>query len=213
MALVPAPDKPSLRTQQAALTRARVLGAAHDSFIAVGWAGTTVQAVADGAGVSLQTVYNTVGGKAALLKAVYDRAVAGDDEPVTIAERAQVAAMRAMTDPGELLDAYADLGRQLAERAAPLSAVVLSQAGAGEPAVRAWVATIDAERATGTRRVAEHLAAAGWLRPGVDLEEAADVLWAVTAPEVAVRLAVTRGWGWRRYGGWLALTLRAALLP
>ncbi len=129
--------------------------------------------MAAGAGVSPQTVYNSVGGKAALLKAVYDRAVAGDDEPVAIAEREQVAAMRAMEDPRALLAAYADLGEQ----------------------------------------IAEHLAAAGWLRPGVDVDEAADVLWSVTAPEVAVRLAVQRGWGWPRYGRWLGATLVAALLP
>lgn len=212
VALVPATDKtPSLRSEHAALTRTRVLDAAQGLFVVHGWTGTTVEAIARTAGVSVQTVYNVAGGKPALLKAVYDRVLAGDDDPRTLAEREQITRMRALTDPGQFLDAYARLGRQVSERTAPLLAVVLAQAT--DSAVRSWVDVIDAERAEGTRRVAEHAAAAGWLRPGVDIAEAADVLWSLTAPELAVRLGVQRGWGWERYGRWLATTMRAALLP
>jgi len=53
--------------------------------------------------MSVQTVYNTVGGKAAVLKAVYDVMVAGDDEPIPIMQRPTVQAMRAATDPADSL--------------------------------------------------------------------------------------------------------------
>ena len=77
----------TLRSEQTALTRRRILDAAGTLFAANGYLGTTVAAVAAAADVSVQTVYNVVGNKAALLKNVYDVTIAGDDEPISIADR------------------------------------------------------------------------------------------------------------------------------
>src|ERR1700712_2363190 len=68
-----------LRTEQTAVARRRILQAGEDLFRSGGYLGTTLAQVAEAAGVSVQTVYNVVGGKAALLKAVYDTVLAGDD--------------------------------------------------------------------------------------------------------------------------------------
>jgi AcrR family transcriptional regulator len=88
----------ALRDQHAGLTRRRVLDAALELFLAEGYLGATIEAVARRAEVSTQTVYNAVGGKAALLRAVYDVTLAGDDQPVPIAERPAFQAMLAETD-------------------------------------------------------------------------------------------------------------------
>ena len=88
----------SPRAEQVRTTRQRVLGAARDLFLRRGFAGATIEAVAHRAGVSPQTVYNVVGGKAALLKAVYDVALAGDDEPVPMIERPIARALPATED-------------------------------------------------------------------------------------------------------------------
>ena len=109
----------ALRDQQAGLTRRRVLDAALELFLAEGYPGTTIEAVARRAEVSTQTVYNAVGGKAALLRAVYDVTLAGDDQPVPIAERPAFQAMLAETDGRRCLARYAALGRELWERAGP----------------------------------------------------------------------------------------------
>ena len=74
----------ALRTEQMALTRGRVLEVAGRMFVEQGYLGTTLNGIAKTAGVSVQTIYNTVGGKSALLKVVYDVTLAGDDEPVQI---------------------------------------------------------------------------------------------------------------------------------
>ncbi|HJU03484.1 MAG TPA: helix-turn-helix domain-containing protein, partial [Actinomycetes bacterium] len=103
----------SLRDQQARLTRRRVLDAALELFLADGYLGTTIEAVARRAGVSPQTVYNAVGGKPALLRAVYDVTLAGDDAPVPIAERPAFQALLAETDGRRCLARYAELGREL----------------------------------------------------------------------------------------------------
>src|SRR3974390_3293143 len=75
------------REQQARATRAGIIAAAARRFLARGYAGTTMRAVAAGAGVALPTVELVFGTKATLLKAVIDVAIAGDDEPVPMLDR------------------------------------------------------------------------------------------------------------------------------
>jgi AcrR family transcriptional regulator len=83
-----------LRDESARTTRAQVVAAARELFLAEGYAGTTVRKIAAAAGVSEQTVYTRIGNKAAILKAVYDVMLAGDDEPVPMADRPEFRRMR-----------------------------------------------------------------------------------------------------------------------
>src|ERR1700748_651979 len=76
------------RAEQARRTRARICAAATAQFLAAGYAGTTIRAVAAAAGVSVPTVEAAFGTKARLLKAAIDVATAGDDEPVAMLDRA-----------------------------------------------------------------------------------------------------------------------------
>jgi AcrR family transcriptional regulator len=64
-----------------------VLRAARELFIARGYPATTIEEIAGRAGVSKPTVFAAVGSKQAILKQLRDIAVAGDDEPVPVAER------------------------------------------------------------------------------------------------------------------------------
>ena len=61
-----------LRAAQAEQTRRRVLEAARRLFQRRGYAGTTVAAVADAAGVSPETIYLSLGGKRGLLEGVME---------------------------------------------------------------------------------------------------------------------------------------------
>ena len=202
----------SLRDQQARLTRRRVLDAALELFLGDGYLGTTIEAVARRAGVSTQTVYNAVGGKPALLRAVYDVTLAGDDDPVPIAERPAFQQLLAETDGRRCLARYAALGRELWERAGRLVTVLLSQAAAGDADLRAFADTFERQRAAGTSMVAAHLAERFGLRPGLTVQEAGDILWTLTAPEVTERLVVRRGWSAGRAEAWLAEAMADALL-
>lgn len=202
----------ALRAEQTALTRRRILDVAGRLFVERGYLGTTLSSVAEAAGVSVQTVYNVVGGKAALLKAVYDVTLAGDDAPVPIGERPEFRSVVEATSGRECLARYSGLGRLLGERITPLVTVLLAQAAAGDADLAAFVSTIEGERATGTRHVATLVAQRFGLRAGLDVDEAADVLWALTAPDLADRLVVRRGWGWDRFEAWLGTTMADALL-
>ena len=202
----------ALRAEQTALTRRRILDVAGRLFVERGYAATTLSAVADAARVSVQTVYNVVGGKAVLLKAVYDVTLAGDDEPVPMGARPEFRAVVEAPTGRECLARYAAVGRLLGERLVPLLTVIVAQAAAGDPDLAAFVATVEGERAIGTRTVAAHVAARFGLRDGFDVDAAADVLWALTAPDLADRLVVRRGWGWDRFERWLGTAMADALL-
>src|SRR5688572_11562629 len=77
----------SRRALQAAQTRHDVLHAAMALFPETGWAGTTLAAIAERAGVSVGTIYNGFGSKKGLLRATMDAAVVGDTEPIPFVER------------------------------------------------------------------------------------------------------------------------------
>ncbi|MET7767244.1 helix-turn-helix domain-containing protein [Nocardia sp. NPDC005366] len=201
-----------LRTKQTELTRGRVLDAARAEFLEHGYLGTTLTGVAASAGVSVQTIYNVVGGKAALLKAVYDTMLAGDDEPIPMAQRPMFVAMIEAESGRECLARYTAISRLLAERALPLVSMALAQAATGDAELRAFTDTIENERAIGTGNAVRHLAQRFGLRDGLDPEEAADTLWALTAPELADRLTNRRGWGWDKYQQWLGTAAADALL-
>ncbi|MFC8730971.1 TetR/AcrR family transcriptional regulator [Luteimicrobium sp. NPDC057192] len=61
------PSRPTLRQEQAAVTRSRILTAARRLFFRDGYAATTLKTVAAEAGVAVQTVYAVFGSKSAIL--------------------------------------------------------------------------------------------------------------------------------------------------
>lgn len=202
----------SLRAAQTRLTRRQVLDAAQRVFVQRGYPGTTLATVAREAGVSVQTIYNVVGGKAAVIKAVYDATLVGDDDPVPMAQRPAFRAVTQAPDARSCLLAYAAVGRLLGERLAALLPVLLAGAAAGDPDLVAFVDVIEGQRATGTATVATHVTEQFGLRPGLDVDEAATILWALTAPETADRLVRRRGWSWARYEQWLGTAMADALV-
>jgi len=203
----------AVRTEQRRATRQRVLDAARALLLSRGYGGATIEAIARRAGVSVQTVYNTVGGKAAVLKAVYDTMLAGDDEPIPIMQRPAVLAMRATADPRQFLALYARMGREMYARAGPLLPVMLAESGSGDPEVRAFIDTIENERAAGTAMIAALLHERFGLREGLTVAGAADILWTLTAPELPLRLIHHRGWSLGKYEAWSADIMAHALLP
>src|SRR5689334_23933171 len=88
----------SRRREQSRARRRAVVAAAGELFEQDGYRATTIAAVAARAGVSPESVYRGFGSKAALAKAVFDLAVAGYDDPVPVAERPAMLAVRSEPD-------------------------------------------------------------------------------------------------------------------
>ncbi|WP_328901456.1 TetR/AcrR family transcriptional regulator [Streptomyces sp. NBC_00441] len=195
------------RHQAARRNRAAILAACRELLLRDGYQATTIRAVAERAGVSPETLYKTFGGKPGLLKALWDVTLAGDDEPLTMAERPQLQAVLATRDPHAKLRLYAAFVRGVHERLAALSAL-LAQAG---PEVGQVLAASEEERLTGVTAFVTHLARTDALAPEVDTARLADSWWALTGPHLYTQLTTTRGWDADAYEDWLTDMLTSAL--
>jgi AcrR family transcriptional regulator len=188
-----------------------MLEAARDLFLAHRFSGTTLPMVADAAGVSVQNVYKVFGNKSGLVKALFDEAIAGDDDPVAVADRESILAIRAEPDPRQKLAAYGRHMAKVGPRIMPILLVVRDAAAGDESAAELW-ATLQEERLTGMAHFASDLADGGHLRAGVTTTEARDVLWVHNSLEVWDLLVTQRKWSPRRYGRWIGQQLVSALL-
>jgi AcrR family transcriptional regulator len=188
-----------------------MLDAARRLFLAHGYADTTMPMIAEEAGVSVQTLYKAFENKPGLVKALVDVALVGDDEPAPMMEREFV--QRNMAEPDarkKLLDYGAHLA-EIAPRAQPIMLVVRDAAAVDGGAAEVWQ-RLQAERLTGMTHFAQHLKSERFLRRGVSVAEARDVLWAHNSVELWDLLVRQRGWTPARYGRWIANQLVAALL-
>jgi AcrR family transcriptional regulator len=202
-----------LRAAQAQETRRRVLVAARDLFIAEGYPATTVAAIARRAEVAADTVYSTFGSKAALLKAVLDVVVAGDDADVAVLDRSDPQAMRAEPDQRTQLAMFAAGMTGQLERIRPMDDVLRS-AAAVDPAAADLRADLQLrQRRAAIATVISWVSARGPLRDGLSDDEATAITWTLTSPEVHQMLRDTWGWPRERYEEWLRGTLTSSLLP
>jgi AcrR family transcriptional regulator len=198
------------RQEQARASRRLVLEAATRMFTERGYVGTTVPAVARVAGVSAQNVYKAFGNKAGLLKAVFDVAMAGDDEPLAMMQREALTRVREEPDPREKLGLYGRFVADTAPRHTPIQLLARAAASTDSDAAAVWN-QLCAERLHGmtmfARSLAEHL------RDGVSVDDARDLLWTHNSPELYDLLVNARGWSPGKFGQWLSASLVAALLP
>ena len=159
----------------------------------------------------MQTVYYVFGTKRNLLAAVLDARIAGDVEPVPVLERAvdrRASPPRpTRSRPVELL---VDGGVGIVARTAPIYEVV--RRAAADPEVGELLAANRRARRADQRRLVEMLADAGHLRPGLDVDTAADVFYAVMNEEVFQLLVTDCGWDVERFRRWATSLMIEQLL-
>lgn len=208
---VKTPPPGGRRQRRARQTRRRILAAAQELFAQRGYTATTIQQIADRADVAWQTVYSVFKTKAAILSAVFDVAIAGDDEPVPVRERPWV---HAIQDAGDPLEKMRIFGRHLREAGARTAGVlsVIESAAATDPQIAALWRTLQDQRLYGMTLAADHLQQAGALRPGLSAARAADILWLYTGPWAYRALVTERGWTPEEYETWITGTLHAQLM-
>jgi AcrR family transcriptional regulator len=199
------------RRARASATRAKILHAASELFLREGYVAATMPAIADAAGVSRATVFNSVGGKADVLKGCYDIAVVGDDIALPIYARPEMKAMFAEPDPRAMITRYAAIIASIGARVSPIYEVFRAAAGA-DPQVRAMWTQIQDERHLGATRFAEMFSAKSALPNGLSLSEAADIIWVLIDNSLYHRLVIERSWAADRFERWFATTLCAHML-
>jgi AcrR family transcriptional regulator len=200
-----------VRDEQARRTRRAIVTAARDLFLAQGYAATTIDGIAEAAHVSRRTVFNSVGGKVALLKLALDWAIVGDDEPVAMADRPAVAAIQAERDPRQALALWVRTITDAAARIAPVGAVLYAAAD-GDPEAADLLAESARGRMWGARAFVAHLASLDGLATEVSEQQAADLCWALMDGHLYRLLVGERGWTAAEFERWLSASLAAALL-
>lgn len=194
-----------LRDQQARETRQRILVTARRLFVERGYVSTTIAGIAREAAVSPQTVYNSVGGKAAVLLALNDTV---DEAGGVHAIQTQIAES---TDPHAILALTARLRRQIMEEAGDIVALLAATAPVDSEVERAYRDGLERSR-NGTKRIVERLDALGALRQDVALETLAATTYALLHHDLWTRLVIECGWTPDAFESWCAELLQRMLL-
>lgn len=199
------PSPSTRRATQAAATRAEILGTARRLFADRGYARTSVRDIASAAGVSPQTVYDSVGSKRALVSGLNDLI----DEEVGL--RAIVEPALSGSDPEAVVVVPARITREIFGRCGDIVRTVVAGAAA-EPDLAAVLDEGLRRHRSGASRVAQRLEELGALAPGLSVEQAAEALAAVTDTQYAVLLVDRYGWSLTRVEGWMSDVSRRQVL-
>ena len=192
----------TLREERAAVTRHRILDAARHRFFEDGYAATTLRAVAEEAGVAVQTVYAVFGSKAAILAEL--RAL------VVNLPEADAEGRAAMSEPTpeRRLARFAHSIRNRWELAGDIVRVN-QDAVRVDPSLRPGIAAADARRHAGIAAFVRGLEAD--LGAQIDVERSIGVVNALTLYAVYEELVSAQGWTPDAYEAWLVDSLVAGV--
>ena len=203
-------DSPRRRLQAAA-TRREILEAALRLFELRGYTATSMAAIAADAGVALKTVYLPFQTKRGLLLALWHLRLRGDEAPSPVGERPWFREVIEEPDPGRLLRLNARNSRVVKERAGTLLEILRNAAPADAELDALWT-RIQTEFYDNQRSLVERLRANNALRPGLDVERGADILWTLNHPDLYRLLVGDRGWSPQHYEEWLGDAFCSQLL-
>lgn len=192
------------RAEYAEVTRQAIITAARDLFVEQGYFGTTVDAIAEAARVAPATVYAVSGGKKGLLRTIVETATTAPNVQEAYAK------ILAYPDADGLLTWIVHETRRRFELWSGLMRVVVDTAPYEPSAAEALVLARDSLRGalsrTGTR-----LHTLDALRPGIDADQATDILWFHLSNASYFTLTGDNGWSLDRAEEWLLESLRRAL--
>jgi AcrR family transcriptional regulator len=194
------PYKSLVRERQAADTRRRIVEATRQLLQREGYAGMTVEAIAERAEVSAQSVYAIFKSKAGILRELLDQVAFGPNY--------ENAVRRALSesDPVVRLRLAAPIARGIHEsQSATLD--LLRGAGVVAPELAKLDREKECQRYERQEGTIALLRDSGKLRSGLDYTTARDIFWTLTGRDLYRMLVHERGWSPEKYQDWLADTL------
>jgi len=200
------------RQEQARETRQRILVAALKLFSEHGYAGATIEAIAQEAGVAPLTVFAIFGNKRSILAGLIKVSVGGDDQPIPLLQRPGPQSVLQEKDPTRQIYRFAGDITDILERVAPVFEI-MRMAAKTEPEIADMLKNILEDRLYNLGIFVQHVSANSDLREGLDEAEATEIVWSIASPEVYRLLTVDRGWSKERFSEWLGDTLTRLLLP
>ncbi|RLP91258.1 TetR/AcrR family transcriptional regulator [Micromonospora sp. CV4] len=202
--------RPDKRAERSRRTREKVVGAARELFVAQGYGATSLQEVADRAGVAVQTVYFVFGNKRTLFKDVVDTSIAGDTEPVATMDREWFRSACAEPTAAGQLRAYVHGTREILSRVAPIMPLIAAAAATDPEIAAQWPDGPD-PRYTVHYAAAEALAGKPDIRPGLSVEMAADLLFGLLSPQLYLIFVRDRDWSPDTWEEWARSALTSQL--
>lgn len=199
------------REESARHTRVLIRDAAARLFASQGYAVTTMRQIAEQAGVSERTTYAVFPTKLDLFTEVIGVAVAGDDLPIPVAERPEFRAAIKEADGARALEIAVSFLTALLERAGALIVAGYESKGA-DPRLRIAAQHSEQARTQDLRLIAEALHQHGVLHRDLDVDQATDILLALTSPHVHQIWRQDRKRSLEAYRSTLLKALRRTLL-
>ena len=198
------------RLEQARRNRDAILRAAERQLNEQGYAGATLAAIAAEAGVSVETVYKAFGGKAGLVRALYERGLAGAGT-VPAYERSDAMREREK-EPAAVMREWGLLTAEVASLVTPIRLLMRSAAATDQEMAR-LLEDIENERLQRMRHHARYLKDRGYLRDDLSVGEATDILWVCSSAELYELLVLRRGWPRPRFARYVTQFMTTSLLP
>jgi AcrR family transcriptional regulator len=192
------------RQRQADETRTRIIAAARKQLEQKGYDGMTIEAIAQAAEVAVPTVYANFRSKAGIVAEILDAARFGEAYQQAVRE------VMAEERPRERLQYAARIARRIYESESSIHDL-LRGAGALAPSLAQQAEESECRRYESQRHLIEGLAGAKKLRPGLTVEQARDILWALTSRDLYRLLVRERGWSPSQYEDWLRETMVGTL--
>jgi AcrR family transcriptional regulator len=191
-------------------TQRVIVEAAARLFLERGYHRTSIGQIAQEAGVAVQTIYNSIGSKQAVLSRVLDFAAAGERAPVPVPQFMREQTEREL-DPVRIIGQLVEFWQGALPRTAPVFRIIRDAAGIDPEA-----ATLDRDRATQRLRnyeiAARLIDERGALRDGLTIDQAAATIFAIGHPETYRTLVLDGSWDDRHWAAWARATLQAALI-
>lgn len=198
------PYQSTLREERALETRLRIRDSARKLFASKGLAQTTINEIAEDAGVAPQTVYSVFGSKGGIVAAILE------DHQEAAGESTRIAEIVSEEDSHRQVRLFVSWIRTFFEQGAPVIRMVLT--ANNDPDVAAVADQGDQGRRDGTRRLTGMWASRGDLRDGISHDDAAQRLWLLTSAEQYMLATDKLGWNPDQYEQWLGDLLERELL-
>lgn len=200
------------RKEQALQTRSQIVEAARRLFLSRGYTGATLEAIAQEAGVAVETVYAAFGNKRAILSRLIDVSLVGDENPSPLLEREGPRTVMREADQHRQVELFAADIYGIMSRMTPIFEIV-RVAAKTDAEIAALYENMLSSRVQGLMAFVRALVQNGPLRDGVSADIAAETVWTLTSADVITLLTIHRGWSAEKYQRWLADMLRRSLLP
>jgi AcrR family transcriptional regulator len=200
----------TVREEQAARTRTRILDAAAELFLERGYARTTMKDIAVQADVARDTVHAIFGSKARVLTALIDHRLVPDGSVTNVTQLPEALAIKDEVDQRKQIELFAKFIAGISTELRPVFEI-LRTASAVEPEMAKVFEEMDQFRMNNMQTYASWIAARGTLR--VSTRQAGEIIWALASLDVARMLCDELGWTESQHARWLSDTLIRTLLP